>query len=1051
MRQGSKQFFKLHPWKIIEDKFEIENNQIAESVFTLGNEYMGCRGFTEEGVSANSVEDCFLSGIYVKEPQSYGWKRKGFVNYSNSMVNTTNWVRLIVEVGGEKFSLLESDFSEYHRELDMKEGVLTRELIFKSKDGCHTKLEWERLVSYHDRHIGAIRLGLTALDHEKSVSLSFVLDSIYENHICFNNMTHCRMVDSRADDDDMYLVMNVSTSGQYYIHRMTICSDPLDFIETEFVNKDRYVACKLKFVPKKGKHYKFDKIVSAFTSRDAGYPYGMIPKESDVKVVDKDKEDTVVGYLIHESKQCFRGILGPKRKKHPVRAAGNTSSNEFTYDLGEGSKEDCKSIVEDCGASYDNLKLHHVEELDKLWASVDIEIEGDIAAQQGIRYCMLQLNNVYRGFDGYLNIGPKGYSSEHYWGRTFWDSESYCVPFYLFTNPGAAKKLIEYRYNTLDAARERAKTFDYKGAMYPMTTIDGTEDLNYWEYSFCEIHINSTIAYVVYLYDHVINDKEFLHTKGIELVVEIARFWASRGEFIPHRNGFGINRVIGPDEWQQFVNNNYYTNYMAKWVLEYAISLLGKMQTDAPGHLAVLKDKIALDDSEIESWQEAADKMILNYDSEMDVFIQDDMLLSLDPICREELDWEKDIPVESKWTIDKYFKRQLLKQPDIVLLMFLFRDKFTVQEKYRNYRFYEQRTAHGSSLSPSIHSIIASEIGVQNQAYDYYLWASRLDLENANNNTHEGLHISSMAGTWLNIVCGFGGMKYTSDTLECAPLLPEKWGRYSFKVAYSGSVAKVSVGRGQINYGLVSGDDFKGKIYDTDVVFSAEKKTVEMPKEFHLFRKPQAVIFDLDGVIVDTAKYHYQAWKNIADREGIYFDELINERLKGVSRMESLKIIMERSERNYCEQELVELAEEKNNLYNTLLDNIGSGDTLTGIRELIDSIKEKGLKVAICSASRNTHKILQRLGMSDEFDTVITGADVRNTKPDPEGFLLAAEKLNIQPENCVVIEDAFAGIEAASKANMRSIGIGDKCKLYNADYALSKTEYLTFNHIWLLF
>ena len=1060
MRGGSKRYFKVHPWKIIEDKFCLESNEISESVFSLGNEYMGTRGLFEEGISTNSVENCFIGGIYAKEAQSYGWKRKGFANYSNAMVNTTNWLRITIEVGGEKFNMQRSNFREYSRELDMKNGLLRRQLIFVTRHGEQTQLSWERLISRSDRHIGAIRLSLKALNHQSPVKLGFILDSVHENRTCFNNVTHCRMTEGKADTEQIYLLINVATSGQYYIHRMAVgYPDNVEF-EKKYVEKDRYVACNVRFTPKRGVTYNFDKVVSVWTSRDAGYPYGMIPKESDVTVISKDREKEVVEYLITKSRDCLKSWLDKARPQQRVSvttdAPGALLEESYVSEhFSSGSKRhnsDNQELSENEGGGlYELIKTEHIRKIAEFWDTVDIEIEGAEEAQQGIRYCMFQLSNAYSGHDEYLNVGPKGYTGEHYWGRAFWDSESYCIPFYLFTNPDAARKLIEYRYNTLDAARDRAALFGYNGAMYPITTIDGTEDLNYWEYSFCEIHVNSIVPYVVYLYDHIVGDKEFLYSKGIEILIEVARFWASRGKFIPYRNGFGINRVIGPDEWQQFVNNNFYTNYMAKWVFEYAAQVLEEMKRQSPNKLDAVVEKLGFDFAEMDKWKKAADKMILNYDPEMDVFVQDDMFLSLDPMCREELDWDRDIPIESKWTIDRYLKTQLLKQPDVLLLMFLFRERFTQKQKLRNYRFYEQRTAHGSSLSPCIHSIIASDIGVHHQAYDYYLWASRLDLENSNNNTHEGLHISSMAGSWLNVVCGFGGMKYGGVVPEFAPILPEKWHRYSFKLNYAGSIIRISVSRGNLHYRLISGKSVKAKIYDQEVIFEGEEKEMVMPENCYVFRKAEAVIFDLDGVIVDTARYHYQAWKAIADEEGIYFDEVINERLKGVSRMGSLQIIMEKSQRHYTQQQLQKLAAKKNSLYVRMLDSLGPEDILPGISELIDSLKDKGLKIALCSASKNVNKILDKLKIRDFFDVVITGSDICKSKPDPEGFNLAAQKLGVDNKSCVVVEDAFAGIEAAKNAGMKSVGIGDKCKLYNADYVLSSTSLLSLSTILHLY
>lgn len=700
---------------------------------------------------------------------------------------------------------------------------------------------------------------------------------------------------------------------------------------------------------------------------------------------------------------------------------------------------------------YEYIKEQHVKKVSGMWEQLDVRIVGDDAAQQGVRFCIFQLAGTYMGLDPYLNVAPKGHTGENYDGRTFWDSESYCFPFYLLTNPNAARGLIEYRYNGLDAARARAKELSYDGAMYPMTTIDGTEDCSVWEFSLLEIHINSTIAYVVYLYANTTGDDDFLYSMGAEMLAEIARFWVSRSKFIPSKNGYGIYRVIGPDEWQQFVNNNFYTNFMAKWVLEYSAEVIEKTKLQAPEKYAQLKAKIDLKEDEVEKWLEVADKMILNYDSKLDVFVQDDMFLSLEPICREQLSMKHDIPVERNWSVEKYLRIQMAKQPDVLLAMFLLGDKFTHQEKVNNYRFYEQRTAHGSSLSPCIHSILACDVERYEQAYDYYQWAARLDLDDRNNNTHEGLHISSMAGSWLNIICGFGGMKYSGSCLEFAPVLPGAWESYSFRFVYRQSILEVAVDQKQVKCKTVSGPAVKIKIYGNDIEVDNAGVSFEQQDKIAQSPKLQAVIFDLDGVIVDTARYHYLAWKKIADDEGIYFDENINERLKGVSRMDSLKIIMEKNSREYSLSELESLAEVKNKIYVNFLDEIQPSDMLEGINELISELRDNGIKTAICSASCNTSKVLEKLKIEDLFDTIVSGDHVVESKPSPEGMLLASKQLGTAPENCVVIEDAFAGIQAALAAGMKSVGVGDKMLLHNADYALPETKLITFKTIKALF
>ncbi len=307
--------------------------------------------------------------------------------------------------------------------------------------------------------------------------------------------------------------MKVKTTGQYYCHRMFVDTHNVPKKDEEHSSGERKIDYSFSFNPEQGVEYKIDKIVSVWTSKDAGYPHGLIPKQCDSLECEPCKENEIITFLLSQS---------------------------------------AAHIAEVKNVGYGVAKERHAKKLSALWEMIDIEIEGDPAAQQGARYCMFELFSTYLGNDSCLNIGPKGYTGEVYNGRAFWDTESYCLPFYLFANPAAAKSLIEYRYNTLPAARDRAKELGYRGALFPLTTIDGTEDCGKWEYSLCEIHVNSIVAYAVFIYSHVTNNREYLYTKGIEVLIEIARFWTDRVAYIPYRNGYAINIVTGPDEWAQF-------------------------------------------------------------------------------------------------------------------------------------------------------------------------------------------------------------------------------------------------------------------------------------------------------------------------------------------------------------------------------------------------------------------------------------------------------------------------------------------------------------------
>ena len=476
------------------------------------------------------------------------------------------------------------------------------------------------------------------------------------------------------------------------------------------------------------------------------------------------------------------------------------------------------------------------------------------------------------------------------------------------------------------------------------------------------------------------------------------------------------------------------------------------MKAADPVQLENVLSKTAFDASEATQWKIVADNMILPYEEEIGIFVQDDNYLSMYPLPLEELDRKKEMPIEGKWPIEKYLRYNVTKQADVVLSLVLFRDRYDMDQKRRNYNFYEQRTIHGSSLSSAMHSIMASEIGRYNQAYEYYLCSSRLDLDDYNKDTKEGLHISSMGGTLLTIFYGFGGITLTDDGIKFLPALPEAWSELSFKFHYRQRILKVRMNKNAVYLSVLKGENINVQVFDREVVLTSEECCVETPEYIKNKAMCEAVIFDLDGVIVDTAKYHYQAWKQIADEEGIYFDEVINEKLKGVSRQESLNIIVKSSAKGYTQEQLKKTAEIKNEMYVKLLENNLSVESiLPGIEDFLNELKEKNIKTAIYSASRNTPLILEKLGIGHYFDVVVNGNHVTKSKPDPEGFILAADQLGINRANCVVVEDAYSGIQAAKNAGMKVIGIGDKIILHNAECVLSSTQYLNYKRIETLY
>ncbi len=418
--------------------------------------------------------------------------------------------------------------------------------------------------------------------------------------------------------------------------------------------------------------------------------------------------------------------------------------------------------VEAVNKGYTSLKQEHIDAWARRWDKADVEIEGDTEAQQGIRFNIFQLFSTYYGEDARLNIGPKGFTGEKYGGATYWDTEAYAVPMYLaLADPDVTRNLLLYRHQQLEGAKHNAAQQGLRGALYPMVTFTGVECHNEWEITFEEIHRNGAIAYAIYNYTNYTGDLTYLHDYGIDVLVEISRFWADRVHFSNSRQQYMIHGVTGPNEYENNVNNNWYTNTLAAWVLKYTLSVLPQISTEKAQRLAVTADELA-------HWQDIINNMYYPYDEERGVFVQHDTFMDKDlqPVSTLH---PSNLPLNQKWSWDKILRSCFIKQADVLQGLYFFGDQFTLEEKARNFAFYEPMTVHESSLSPSIHAVLAAELKMEDKAVEMYKRTARLDLDNYNNDTEDGLHITSMTGSWLAIVQGFAGMRTYNETLSFSP------------------------------------------------------------------------------------------------------------------------------------------------------------------------------------------------------------------------------------------------------------------------------------------
>lgn len=747
-------FEKIDEWKIIQDKIEFEENRLAESIMSLGNGYMGMRGNYEESYSKDSHRGSYIAGVWYPDKTRVGWWKNGYPEYFGKVPNSVNYIGIKVFIDDKELDLATCEVKDFYRELDMKNGVLTRKFI-ANIDNKEIEVNIVRFLSISRKELAVIKYDVKALNFDGKIKFVPYLDSNVANEDSNYEEEFWTGVDSYSNNLEGSVVAstkenNFNTPVFTIAANMNIkVNGNIDNINHS--NSNRYSENEIEMNISRGEIVGIEKYITIVSTRD--YEKSQLIKESK-KILD---EETIKGY--------------------------------------------------------ETLYKEHCEAWNKRWETADIKIDGDILAQQGIRYNLFQLFSTYYGEDSRLNIGPKGFTGEKYGGATYWDTEAYCLPVYLgVADKQVSKNLLEYRYNQLEPAKTQAKKLGLEGALYPMVTFNGEECHNEWEITFEEIHRNGTIVYAIYNYTNYTGDYSYIKEKGIDVIVEVARFWASRVHLSTRKDKYMIHGVTGPNEYDNNVNNNWYTNYIAKWCLEYAVENIEKLKSE--NIEAIIRNNV--DDEDINKWSKIAQNMYLPYDEDLDIIVQHDDFLDKEFIKVKDLPKEN-LPLNQKWSWDKILRSCYIKQADVLQGIYYFGDKFTKEQKKKNFDFYEPYTVHESSLSPSIYSIIASEIDNLEKAYELYSRTARLDLDNYNNDTEDGLHITSMSGAWLAIVQGFAGMRTYNGKLSFSPKLPKGWIGYSFNINYRENNIRISVTQDNIKIENLSGESFEviinNKIY----------------------------------------------------------------------------------------------------------------------------------------------------------------------------------------------------------------------------------------------
>lgn len=964
--QQSQQSNDSKNWEIIETSFNSSELHHKETVFTLGNGYLGVRGSFEEGY-IHEHSGTIINGVY-----------DDVAIAATEIVNCPNWLPLTIKVAGETFRMDCGEILEYKRKLDMRLGILTRDVRWKSPSGYTLDLHFERFVSLASQHFLAIHCEITSLDYAGEIEVTAGFES--EPHTL--GIEHWQTIKEGGTDKIIWLHSKTLHSG------IELGMAAKLLIENEADNFAREFECSSQltknFQINPGETVSVEKIVTIYTSRETSTP-------AEIALID---------------------------------------------------------LVE--APSYSTLLATHIAAWERVWLDSDVIIEGDDKAQQSIRYNIFQILAATPRHDDKVSIPPKTLSGFEYRGHIFWDTEIFILPLLTFTQPALARNLLNYRYHTLPGARRKAEKLGYKGAMFAWeSAATGDEVTPSWVPDpngklvriWCgelEIHINADIAYASWNYWQNTGDNQWMRDYGAEMILDTACFWESRVSWNEQRQSYDILDVIGPDENHEQVDNNAFTNVMVRWHLHTVGKLWEWLTKNYPEKATQLAVKLNINPQKLENFAFIADNIYLNQDSETGLIEQFDGFYDLEYVNFNDYE-PRNKSMQGILGVEETQARQILKQPDVLMLFYMMRDRFDLETIKANWDYYTPRTDHvyGSSLGPAINAIVACDLNNPHEAYTHFMRAASVDLDNVRSNANQGIHAASAGGLWQAVVFGFAGIRISQNGIITAhPNLPAHWKRLKFRLQWRSEWYQVDLNASG------EGDKKEIEIIPTSTpIISTSPQTSASESSTSI----QGIIFDLDGVITDTSEFHYLAWKKLADEQGIPFDREANEGLRGIPRRESLMAILQG--RPATEAQIQDMMERKNKYYIELMQSITPKDLLPGAGDLLEELQAAGIKIALGSSSKNARTVIQRLGIEDKFVAIADGYSVAKSKPAPDLFLFAAQELGVSPQNCIVVEDATAGIEAGLAAGMKVVGLGPNERVGKAHIVLPSLEGVTWKDL----
>ncbi|MCK9276440.1 MAG: HAD-IA family hydrolase [Syntrophales bacterium] len=1000
--------YPVDEWSIVEKRFSPRYLEQSETIFTLANGYMGIRGAFEEGRPAfqNGV---FINGFHETTPIVYPETAYGFADTAQTMLNVTDAKRLRLFVDDEPFMPERANLIGFERVLNMKDGRLERRILWETPAGKRIEIKSVRLVSFEHRHVAAIDYEFTVHNAEAPVVL--ISEMIVPPDVLGDEAGR-----SRSPEPDPGKVdprRSRSFSERVLLPELHNCEGQRIIIGHRTRNSTMTIACGMDHVIRTDCDYS----LQAYCSEDSG---------------------GIVYTVAARPGQAFRltkFITYHTSRRAPASELADRAVRTLVRSRGEGWRTLCEG---------------QRRFVDDFWRRSDVKISGDLRVQQSLRWNLYQLLQASARVEN-AGIGARGLTGQTYEGHYFWDSEIYVLPFLIYTAPRIAGNLLRFRHGMLPAARRRAREVGEGGALFPWRTINGEEASAYYAAGTAQYHIDADIAYAIRKYAEMSGDKYFLASHGAEILIETARLWMTLGFYSKRKSGrFCINGVTGPDEYNAVVDNNLFTNLMARENLRYAARVLSALHREAPEQCALVADRTGVRQDEIEEWRRAASAMYIPYDKHLGIHLQDDEFLN-----RQLWDLENEPPENFPLLLHYHplviYRHRVIKQADVVLALFLLGNRFTPEEKRRDFDYYDPLTTGDSSLSVCIQSIIAAECGYGEEAFEYFRYAVLMDLADIGGNVRDGVHVASIGGTWMALTYGLAGMRDYGGVLSFDPRLPVQWDRMSFPLTVRGSELEIEIGHDWAVYRLRRGKaltirhrdreftlgEGESARFDLGIPEKGEVPTVETMIPRNRF---DAVLFDMDGVLTATAEVHAAAWKEM-------FDEYLKDRERRLGEpfrpfeigTEYLLLVdgklREEGTHDFLASRGIQLpkgspedspdmetewalSNRKNNRVHEIIRE-GGVHAFPGSVRLLQHLHRDGFRTAVVTSSANADMTLEAAGIAGLFDAKVDGNVISELqlagKPDPDSYLEAARRIGALPERSVVVEDALSGVQAGRR------------------------------------